>query len=243
MHLSAQNVVTGTVTDRKGNPVPGAKVEVKDGTESTITNLDGTFTLETEEPVKKVKVYYVGLQPKEQKVKPDMLIRMSSTNWWRERPDKYRWFLSVQAAFPDCEDITPSFGLMVGGVKHIGWYVKGVYSKVPKTQGTIISSGGSNDYWYTGKIKQSYWNVTAGVIARLWCPIYVYAGAGYSDRKVAWETHTGTYMEYEPNSYYDLVIDFGLMLKIKKIFVNAGMMLNNYDLSDAAGCFGIGYCF
>lgn len=45
--LSAQNTVSGTVTDKKGNPIPGAKVEIKGGTESTITELDGTFTLES----------------------------------------------------------------------------------------------------------------------------------------------------------------------------------------------------
>ncbi len=59
-HLSAQNTVSGTVTDKKGNPIPGAKVEIKGGTESTITELDGTFTLETKIPAQKVKVYYCG---------------------------------------------------------------------------------------------------------------------------------------------------------------------------------------
>lgn len=28
--LSAQNTVSGTVTDKKGNPIPGAKVEIKE---------------------------------------------------------------------------------------------------------------------------------------------------------------------------------------------------------------------
>ena len=91
--LSAQNTVSGTVTDKKGNPIPGAKVEIKGGTESTITELDGTFTL-----AKKVKVYYVGMQAKEQKVKPDMLIKMSDNSWWREKPDKYQWLVGVQMA-------------------------------------------------------------------------------------------------------------------------------------------------
>ena len=125
LYLSAQNTVSGTVTDKKGNPIPGAKVEIKGGTESTITELDGTFTLETKIPAQKVKVYYVGMQSKEQKVKPNMLIKMSDSNWWREKPDKYQWLIGAQTALPDCEDIKPSFGLMLGRVKKIGWYVKG----------------------------------------------------------------------------------------------------------------------
>ena len=31
LYLSAQNTVSGTVTDKKGNPIPGAKVEIKGG--------------------------------------------------------------------------------------------------------------------------------------------------------------------------------------------------------------------
>ena len=119
LYLSAQNTVSGTVTDKKGNPIPGAKVEIKGGTESTITELDGTFTLETKIPAQKVKVYYVGMQSKEQKVKPNMLIKMSDSNWWREKPDKYQWLIGAQTALPDCEDIKPSFGLMLGRVKRL----------------------------------------------------------------------------------------------------------------------------
>ena len=98
LYLSAQNTVSGTVTDKKGNPIPGAKVEIKGGTESTITELDGTFTLETKIPAQKVKVYYVGMQSKEQKVKPNMLIKMSDSKWWRENTDKYQWLIGEKTA-------------------------------------------------------------------------------------------------------------------------------------------------
>lgn len=244
LYLSAQNTVSGTVTDKKGNPIPGAKVEIKGGTESTITELDGTFTLETKIPAQKVKVYYVGMQSKEQKVKPNMLIKMSDSNWWREKPDKYQWLIGAQTALPDCEDIKPSFSLMLGRVKKIGWYVKGVYSKVPDTDGSMEAE----DYyahWLTGKIKQSYWNATAGFIARLWSPVHVYVGAGYSNRKVAWETFDGSYVKYEPDCYYGAVIECGLMLKVKKFFINGGVMLNNdsNNFKDRVGNFGIGMYF
>ena len=56
-YASAQNVVTGTVTDRDGNPIPGAKVVVAGGTESVITELDGTFRLESQTPVRKIEVF------------------------------------------------------------------------------------------------------------------------------------------------------------------------------------------
>jgi len=246
LYLSAQNTVSGTVTDKKGNPVPGAKVEIKGGTESTITELDGTFTLETKTPAKKVKVYYVGMQSKEQKVTPGMLIKMSDSSWWREKPDKYRWLVGVQTAIPNDDYNYPSFGLMLGRVKNIGWYVKGVYSKVPKTDGSIGNTEEEiYSHWLTGKMEQSYWNASAGVIVRLWSPIHVYVGTGYSNRKVAWEEFDGNCVRYEPDCYDGVIIECGMMLKIKKFFVNGGVILNNNSnyFKDRVGNFGIGMYF
>lgn len=79
MTLFAQNVVNGTVVDKDKNPVPGAKVEVVGSTESTITELDGTFRLETQSPARKVKVRYVGMQSKTQEVEPNMLVTLTSS--------------------------------------------------------------------------------------------------------------------------------------------------------------------
>lgn len=247
LHLLAQNKVTGTVTDKDGNPIPGAKVEVKGGTESTITELDGTFVLETKSPVKKVKVYYVGMQSKEQKVKPDMLIKMSDSSWWREKPDKYRWFLGVQGTFVDVEDLRPSFGLMVGRVKNIGWYVKGLYSYVSSSGDQLSSFNDSYSYWLTGDSDFSYWNATGGVICRMWCPIHLYVGGGYFSRSVVWKTYDGTNLDYSPDCISGFTADAGLMLKMKRVFVNLGMSMNfgKTELCDyfAACNFGIGYFF
>ena len=240
VYAAAQQVVKGTVTDKDGNPIPGVKVEAVGGTESTLTELDGTFVLETRMPAKKLKVHYVGMQSKEQRVEPDMVIRMSKSNWWNEKPDKYRWFLGVQVGVPTVNDIKPAFGLMLGKVKQIGWYVKGMYSQKPDSEGVIPNGYDSSAYWITGNLKQSYWSVTGGVIGRLWSPVHVYAGAGYVQRTVAWETFGGEYMEYEPDSYDGLALECGLMLKIKKVFVNIGTVYNSENF---VGNFGIGYCF
>lgn len=244
--LSAQNTVSGTVTDKKGNPIPGAKVEIKGGTESTITELDGTFKLDTKNPAKKVKVYYVGMQAKEQKVKPDMLIKMSDSSWWREKPDKYRWLVGVQMAVPDNAEFKPSFGLMLGRVKNIGWYVKGVYNKKQSTAGSM---GEEAHYWTTGESKSSYLSATGGVIVRLWSPIHLYAGAGYFDREAAWQLANGEYYKYSPDTYSGVAADLGIMLKIKRFFINAGItwgfpLDGGYDSTKkGTGNFGVGMYF
>lgn len=115
--------------------------------------------------------------------------------------------------------------------------MKGVYSKVPSTDDPSIVDYNTNG-WFTGEMKQSYWNATAGVIARLGCPIHFYAGVGYSQRNVAWQRADGNYANYELNEYEGLAVDLGLMLKVNRFFVNGGVVLNKADDGDYGCCVG-----
>lgn len=246
-NLLAQNIVKGTVVDKDGNPIPGVKVEIKDGTESTITELDGTFVLQTANPAKKVTVHYAGMQSKDQKIKPDMVIKMSTSNWWNTKPDEYSWIISVQGAFPEDGVKNPSIGLMVGRVKNFGWYLKGVYSKGESTDCDYVSYPEESDlvsYWTTGKDKRSFYAVTAGILFRLGCPIHVYAGAGYANRQVAWQLADGAYAKQLDYSYDGVVADYGLMLQLGKFSINGGVLMNCTDNGcEFVGNVGIGVCF
>lgn len=246
MYASAQNVVNGTVLDFEGNPIPGAKVEIVGSTESVITELDGTFRLEIQNPAKKVQVIYAGMQTKMQTIKPDMIIKLSKTNWWNVKPEKYNWLINVQGVFPESGMKNPSWGLMVGRVKTIGWYVKGIYSSGQSTDGDYVSYPEGSDlisYWTTGKDKRSFYAATAGVLVRLGCPIYLYVGAGYANREVAWELADGTYAKNTEYSYSGLETDYGVMLKIGKFSVNGGVLMSLADGCEFTGNIGIGVCF
>lgn len=236
-NLLAQNIVKGTVVDKDGNPIPGVKIEIKGGTESTITELDGTFVLETANPVQKVTVHYAGMQSKDQKVKPDMIIKMSTSNWWNTKPDKYSWIISAQGAFPEGGMKNPSFGLMISRVKNVGWYLKGVYSKGESTDCDYALR-----YWTTGNEKRSFYAATAGVIVRMKSPIHLYCGAGYVNRNVAWELADGAYAKPTEYSYSGIAVDCGLMIKFGKFAINGGTMYG-LDEGEFVGNFGIGYCF
>lgn len=242
----AQNVVNGTVTDKDGNPVPGAKVEIVGSTETTISELDGTFRLEVQTQAKKVKVYYAGMQTKVQTIKPDMIVRLSKINWWNAQPEKYSWFVNLQGAFPEEGVSNPAFGLMLGRVKDFGWYVKGVYSPGKSTDGDYVSYPEESDmisYWTTGKDKRSFYAATAGVIVRLKCPVHVYAGAGYSNRSVAWELADGMYVKHTGFSYSGVALDYGLMLKVGKITLNGGTIMSLANGCNFIGNVGVGICF
>lgn len=242
----AQNVVSGTVVDRDGNPIPGAKVEIVGSTESVITELDGTFRFDIQSPAKKVQVFYAGMQTKMQTIRPDMIIKLSKTTWWNMKPEKYSWLINVQGAFPESGVKNSSFGLMVGRVKTLGWYVKGVYCPGESTDGDYVSYPEESDqisYWTTGKDKRSFYAATAGVLVRLGCPVHLYAGAGYANRKVAWELADGTYAKNTEYSYSGVAVDYGLMLKIGKFSVNGGVLMSLADGCEFIGNVGIGVCF
>jgi hypothetical protein len=238
----AQNVVRGKVTDMKGNPIPGAKIEVKGGAESTISELDGTFSLETKKSVKKVKVYYVGLQTKVQNIKPDMLIKLHNTNWWNGIPGKQIWFISVQSGFFNNRTSNPSLGLMIGRMKSFGWYVKGVYSKDPVTDVSYHSS-----YWTTSNKESGFQSITGGFICRLGCPIHLYLGTGLATRKVAWQLCDGKYEDTD-NSYNTIAVDLGLIMKFGRVMINGGSIIISrhgyFDGTVKLGAnVGIGLCF
>lgn len=239
---SAQQVVSGTVTDKDGNPIPGAKVEIVGSTESCITELDGTYSIETTDKAKKVKVYYAGMQTEVERIKPDMIVELSTTNWWKAQPDKYRWLVSLQGAFPVEDASDPSFGLMFGRVKNIGWYVKGVYRPTQSTEYELNYHDYGYNRWFTGKDNHSYWAAIGGFIVRLGCPIHLYAGAGYSERVVAWEMADGKYAERHKFGG-EVAIDCGIMMRFGRWAVNGGVLMDTDDMDYCIGNFGIGYCF
>ncbi len=60
-----QNVVTGTVTDEKGNPLPGVNIILKGTTRGTITDQNGDYTLKVPENANVLVFSFVGMQTKE----------------------------------------------------------------------------------------------------------------------------------------------------------------------------------
>lgn len=82
----AQNpeICRGTVVDKDGKPLPGASISY-DGLPAmaTASDIDGNFSLEVPEGVKKIKISYLGLSTKEVNVAPDMgKITMRNDSWW-----------------------------------------------------------------------------------------------------------------------------------------------------------------
>ena len=150
---------------------------------------------------------------------------------------------------------TPSGGLMIGGVKRVGWYVKGrsnfIFGK-PQPSGSIIPNSDAmtlstnngdkiipNDampYNVTGEYYTTHWVANAGIIVRCWhqnpMDIYVYFGAGYGERKQVWQTIHDGYLTYKPSYHSNVSGDLGILFSYKKFMLSAGVTLIGYKYID-----------
>lgn len=76
----AQRVtITGTVTDDKGNPLPGATVQVKGTSVGALTDLNGRFSVETDGPGSVLSCSFVGYMPKEVTVQAQTVLNIILT--------------------------------------------------------------------------------------------------------------------------------------------------------------------
>ena len=76
--VSAQNTrITGTVLSAEdGEPIIGASIIVKGTTTGTVTNFDGTFSLDVPASAKTLMISYIGMRSQEVVIKPTLQVRL-----------------------------------------------------------------------------------------------------------------------------------------------------------------------
>lgn len=250
-----QEVVTGTVIDSKKNPIPGVLVEVVGTDQSVITQLDGTFSLPAPAGAKKVRAQYAGMNKRTVKIKPDMVIKMTNASWWSSRPDRYEWLVGVQAASPSNHASDMGYGVMGAFVKKFGVYVKAM-SNFKDLPGAFTQDDtyGSYHTWLRDEVRCSYMSFSAGGMWRIGPPIYIYAGMGYTKRKVAWRDTDGIWIEPDHNfdNYYTeyksaakVSWELGAMIRFGHVALNGGVtwLPNMYRENGLIPQFGVGYFF
>ena len=124
-----------------------------------------------------------------------------------------------------------AYGLMVGFVKKHGAFLRA------KSDFSFISTHGACDEnglidghmpWYTGKSAKKRWAVTAGYVARVAKPLYLYGGVGYGQRVLAWERQDGSYVEYQENTYKGIEAELGVMGRFGIFALSAGVQTNSF---------------
>ncbi len=138
-----------------------------------------------------------------------------------------------------------SYGLMIGVAKKTGWYLKAKYDfKSLSTDTECDKAGNSPDgdaFWFTGEKKSSRLAITTGMMFRLAQPFYLYGGAGWGNRKMAWETADGLWAECKDLSYSGVEVDLGCVFRAKSLAFTAGIQSNSFKYWEAT--LGIGIMF
>ena len=248
----AQQLTKGVVTDKAGNPISGARVEVKGTSFFTTTSVDGRFSLETPMMIDKVRVSSVGRVTRKVDVTPDMVVVMRPTSYWHNPPTRYQYFVGVQATVPSFERSEVAFGAMAGVVKKVGLYARFVTCGQPSTTRTMLDdSSASGYYWAEKGGKAGYTAVTGGLIVRLGSPIYLTLGVGYVQRKYARLHSSGEWMELNSGdssglqSYKSIASEAGVMIKFGHFLVNGGCTVSGFKTNRycLATNFGLNYMF
>lgn len=92
--------------------------------------------------------------------------------------------------------------------------------------------------YYTGEKKKQLYTITAGGIHRVFSELCIYEGVGYGRRTVAWETSDASYVLNKGYSTEGLSAEMGLMWRLRKWVVSAGLLTIRTKYWEAVMGFG-----
>lgn len=258
----AQNSISGTVVDRDGRPLPGVKIEIPGSREMVLSDLDGTFTINTSgNKGKKLTATYAGMSSQKVKMEDGMIIRMAEPKGWNYSADEGCWFAEAVVAMPNYlyyehgdghNAINPAYGIMIGRIQKFGYYIKALTN----TFGKSAVKYDSDDMASVGFVEDTssaYWSVAAGAIFRIWRPVHLYAGLGCASYKFYFKDAYNDWYDLSSFRRDDIVVDLGVMMRIKRFTVSIGAIVApvkadnffknaKFDMR-AAGNLGVGYSF
>ncbi len=148
-------------------------------------------------------------------------------------PDMTKAIIMPQYSIPTYSQgsLHGSYGLMVGFVKKHGAFLRAKSDfNFIKTSGECDASGlmGGRLPWYTGETERSRWAVTAGYVARVVKPLYVYGGVGYGQRVIAREQMDGTLVECSDVTHKGIEAEIGVIGRIGVFALSAGVQTNSF---------------
>ncbi|MDE5783970.1 MAG: carboxypeptidase-like regulatory domain-containing protein [Prevotella sp.] len=212
--------VKGAVIDLNGNPLPGAKVEATGGAESTVTDADGTFSLEVSQWLKSLSVTYPGMNKKKMSIKSDnrdLIFTMTEEK-------SSHWFVNAVA---QCDDDCLGAGVMFGQLNKWGWYGK-----------TVMDYSCLDDYYYDVSYGST---ISVGVIKRVSKSFYMYLGGGYTN-------YYRENDRYDLENHAAALLEIGALHRIGHFNLNYGVGITSktIDFSEIKGAkfyLGVGYSF
>ena len=126
-------IVRGAVIDKNGNPIPGATVRATGGAEMTVTDADGTYSIEVPVWLKSLTASYDGMMDKKLKLTP------AGTTIFTLKPERGQTYGFINLVGTQVWQVKSSIkgvpaqtqlGLMGGAYRNWGGYLK-VVVKLP----------------------------------------------------------------------------------------------------------------
>lgn len=122
-----------------------------------------------------------------------------------------------------------AFGVMAIRMKRHGVYMHGQCDfRFLSADGDCNRDGmmlpGDETPYYTGSVDESRYAVLAGGVHRVVHLCYIYEGIGYGKRQVLWETLEGKQLRNREYSYKGLAGEVGLLFKLSRAAIMAGVM-------------------
>lgn len=233
-------IIKGAVIDKNGNPLPGATVEAKGGSEVTTVDADGTFSMEVPIWLKKARAQYAGMKPCTRNVTlQDMIFTMKPAS-------KKHWYLlanygcMLNSDRPGFEGIGTGHtgGLMFGFFNNWGWYFKANFGSATGACHWVY-----DDYIDAHNHVDIVGNFSTGVSKRIYKPLHAYIGVGFGSAPMSYEW-SSSYMRTDVTVFPEI----GLLYNVQK------HILFNFSYSPAIGVvdgegithtinLGVGYVF
>lgn len=250
-------VVKGAVIDKNGNPIPGATVRATGGAEVTVTDADGTYSLEVPVWLKSLTASYTGMMDKKLKLTP------AGTTIFTLKPERGHTYGFINLVGTQVWQVNQKMkgvpaqtqlGLMGGAYRNWGGYAKIVF-KLPGGDPTFYDKYNDSNYKESFEYSPT---VTAGAIKRLSKNFNILFGGGiafnygvygYNWEYVVTPEGTETYSEFTPQwteTYLTGAVELGGLYHIGKFNVTAGItyILPSFNNDgNLAGWLGIGYHF
>ena len=137
-----------------------------------------------------------------------------------------------------------SYGAMVGVVAKHGAYlhVKSDLNFITTTlscDDSGLLSSGKYPYYKPELVHKSKHSVTGGYMYRIIRPLYAYAGAGYGNRLMAWETVDGELVRNKDHSTEGVAVEIGAIGTYKNFALSVGCQSINFKYVELNVGFGM----
>ena len=139
---------------------------------------------------------------------------------------------------------TPSFGVTLGKVKKVGWFVSATTNFNFKKAELVTENGlidGNFPGYQQGSRRNSRLSLLGGVVVKLYGPLCFRAGAGYGSNTNLWTTLGGQTVKFSKESFSGIEATLGMQLNIKGLTVSLDMLTTNFKTLEAK--IGVGVCF